>query len=883
MYIVSPTLHNTARTAALAAAVGSRDTTWIDNALAQLGASPRFRMYHTPAGGSRTLKFSQAVVPARVAGRFRIPVPAAAPTANIDILDGTLEVVVEKASDPTVYIGATCTLGGGVDTFALAWKLLTTDTLAGDYVYIDPPGYDSLLDPVQTGSLVTGTNVASLTLTLPAQPASGSKVVAIVGTVESSAPSAYSPSSASPALWLDISDLSTLFQDTAGTVPVTAVGQTVKRINNKGSAGGYFSNSTGWPLEQGAGSSYKLNMSGTSLFASSFNATSVGSVSAIEFIVGFAPSLASSNTDPWYAPSVIQVANGNSGLGIAFHTSTQPQFWNVDAGGADKITSLTYTLNAPQVFTIRHASGNLSAAVGIDSALTTSVASGDSVSLANPIGLGNSYHGSFPYGDGDLYQVIGGAPFSTTDRGLLQQWVTAKMGGTSASSSSVAVDDNAATGNKYELLCEAKSSTEKTRVTILAAQSVAPGSGTYTLTANAPGGRRMNMWGVALEHRGLIGLQALDRTAVTSNDAQAGSIDLASGTIVQAEELVIAAMCASKADSALGIALPGGSDLTMLRTTQDATVAAGAVAYKISGAIAAQVARFIYDAGAPAGEAVGALVTLKAGTNVDPPGGQTSGGGGSGGSGSTNVEALTTALLRTDMDGSTNHDIVPMYNVDPSWSWGSKPRAGVGANPPSGWTHFTPWFVCATPASVNMGAHNWRLAVYEMWHVEKRAGVYRVVSKAIGGNDDMWGGFYEFVSNNSDPADTRIQDGALQVYFPGTGASFHGYNRWRDQIANDGATQVRATLVLANIVPDNPALPIGVTTAPIALGASGDYWQNGSVTGPIGVVNNDFGIGRHKYLPVTPTKRWYTYCTATTDAERDALRTFLATVGVRIA
>ncbi|WP_170407751.1 hypothetical protein [Ruegeria arenilitoris] len=43
-----------------------------------------------------------------------------------------------------------------------------------------------------------------------------------------------------PLLWRDPSDVSTLFQDPAGLVPVTAVGEPVRRLNNKGTLGGYF-------------------------------------------------------------------------------------------------------------------------------------------------------------------------------------------------------------------------------------------------------------------------------------------------------------------------------------------------------------------------------------------------------------------------------------------------------------------------------------------------------------------------------------------------------------------------------------------------------------------------------------------------------------------
>ncbi len=55
----------------------------------------------------------------------------------------------------------------------------------------------------------------------------------------------------------DVEDMSTLFQDTAGTTPVTAVGQTIKAIANKGSGGGFATSSTGAVLQvDGAGHRY---------------------------------------------------------------------------------------------------------------------------------------------------------------------------------------------------------------------------------------------------------------------------------------------------------------------------------------------------------------------------------------------------------------------------------------------------------------------------------------------------------------------------------------------------------------------------------------------------------------------------------------------------
>ena len=47
-----------------------------------------------------------------------------------------------------------------------------------------------------------------------------------------------------PGLWYDFGDLSTLFQDTAGTTPVTAAGQSVARINDKSGRGNHATQST---------------------------------------------------------------------------------------------------------------------------------------------------------------------------------------------------------------------------------------------------------------------------------------------------------------------------------------------------------------------------------------------------------------------------------------------------------------------------------------------------------------------------------------------------------------------------------------------------------------------------------------------------------------
>ena len=66
--------------------------------------------------------------------------------------------------------------------------------------------------------------------------------------------------------WLDPSDFSTMFQDTAGATPVTAVGQSVRRWLDKSGRGNHFtqsSTSNAPILQQDAGGRYFLLFDGT--------------------------------------------------------------------------------------------------------------------------------------------------------------------------------------------------------------------------------------------------------------------------------------------------------------------------------------------------------------------------------------------------------------------------------------------------------------------------------------------------------------------------------------------------------------------------------------------------------------------------------------------
>lgn len=68
-------------------------------------------------------------------------------------------------------------------------------------------------------------------------------------------------------IWVDLNDFSTLWQDTARTVPVTAAGQTVKGITDKSGRGNHLTNATGWVLTADGSNNY-LAASGASHFSS---------------------------------------------------------------------------------------------------------------------------------------------------------------------------------------------------------------------------------------------------------------------------------------------------------------------------------------------------------------------------------------------------------------------------------------------------------------------------------------------------------------------------------------------------------------------------------------------------------------------------------------
>ena len=152
--------------------------------------------------------------------------------------------------------------------------------------------------------------------------------------------SAFNPTSLFAAsekgVWYDPSDFSTLFQDTAGTTPVTATGQLVARMNDKSGNGKHMTQATSAArpvIEQDANGKYYLNFDGiddamvsteTLFFSSTNNVSFFAGIrkmgdASIGVLFELGPSQATIGSFTMTAPSaaLLNVSAGYRGLSAA--------------------------------------------------------------------------------------------------------------------------------------------------------------------------------------------------------------------------------------------------------------------------------------------------------------------------------------------------------------------------------------------------------------------------------------------------------------------------------------------------------------------------------------------------------------------------------------
>lgn len=246
------------------------------------------------------------------------------------------------------------------------------------------------------------------------------------------------PATLSPTGWYDPSDLSTLWQDTAATSPVTTDGQSVARINDKSGNGRNLTQASagGRPIYHTSGGLHWLEFDGSddalnaAVAVSNFIANS-----AHEVCVGFrADTIAQNNATNVFSNMATWGDNGgfvssylrNNGNGGTAGTAALAGAYNWD-GNADKAEN-AYTVAADAIFSQRHDSGNI---LGRLNSLTeTSAASGNTSNIAGILRLGVQGGSSgITNLDGRIYGFfIKNAVLSTQERLDLREYMAYKSG-----------------------------------------------------------------------------------------------------------------------------------------------------------------------------------------------------------------------------------------------------------------------------------------------------------------------------------------------------------------------------------------------------------------------------------------------------------------------
>lgn len=185
-------------------------------------------------------------------------------------------------------------------------------------------------------------SVLSSVLTPVLQPVLGSVFDASAGQSAAIGPEQFFANGEKGA-WFDISDLSSLFQDSSGTVPVTGVGQPVARINDKSGNGNHaIAQSAATSLALDAGGRYCLQAAASAYQTPSIDLSVFTEVAHISAVL---------KTSDAAASIVLEFSSNASSNAGAFSTlapsSTSGQNYGVRSRGSLSVTASVTGLAAP--------------------------------------------------------------------------------------------------------------------------------------------------------------------------------------------------------------------------------------------------------------------------------------------------------------------------------------------------------------------------------------------------------------------------------------------------------------------------------------------------------------------------------------------------------
>lgn len=153
-------------------------------------------------------------------------------------------------------------------------------------------------------------------------------------------------------VWYDPSDFSTMFQDTGGATPVTAVGQSVARINDKSGRGNNATQSTAAnrpTLQMDLNGNYYLSFDGSNDSMNTSSASFLSSVSSFTSVGGWL--IASEAT---YGSSLYSAGNSFSNdIMFSYDSPSNKCFTQVDnAADGSAIDSINTSINTAYVDTV---------------------------------------------------------------------------------------------------------------------------------------------------------------------------------------------------------------------------------------------------------------------------------------------------------------------------------------------------------------------------------------------------------------------------------------------------------------------------------------------------------------------------------------------------
>lgn len=240
--------------------------------------------------------------------------------------------------------------------------------------------------------------------------------------------------------WLDPSDFSTMFQDEAGTTPVTAVGQSVRRILDKSGRGNHFTqaNVANAPLlQQDAGGNYFLLFDGSDDWLQSAATINPGAVDKAQVFAGVRK-LSDASEQVIVEASATSVTNDGSFTFTAARGSAPNYAFPLRGSTVSTLTATTFTSPVTNVlacqYDLAQASRDTEIVPTINAATPTLTGSG-----AASAGTGNfltytHYIGrragtSLPL-NGRLYQLITryGANLTADQIAATETFVNSKTG-----------------------------------------------------------------------------------------------------------------------------------------------------------------------------------------------------------------------------------------------------------------------------------------------------------------------------------------------------------------------------------------------------------------------------------------------------------------------